>query len=180
MKLETKRLILRPLRMSDAKDIVENGNNLNISRWLLVVPYPYTLKDARSWIKHNQEKWKKKKKEDYTFGIEIKEERRIIGGGGLHHVNGHSAEIGYWIGEKYHNKGYGSEMLNALINFAFKRLKLSRLEAGVFAGNPSSGRLLEKYGFEKEGYKRQARVCKADGKVKDEILYGLLKKEYRR
>ena len=178
MKLETKRLILRPLKMSDAKDTIENINNLNVSRWLLVVPYPYTMKDARWWIRHTQEKWKKKKKEDYPFGIELKSEGRIIGGIGLHKADGYSADVGYWLGEDYWKKGYGSEALEAVMNFAFRKLKLNRLEAGVFAGNPSSGRLLEKYGFKKEGYKRQARVCKSDGKIKDEIIYGLLKKEY--
>ena len=104
MKLETKRLILRPLKDSDAKNIVENINNLNVTKWLLVVPYPYTLKDSKKWIKENKNKWKKKKKESYGFGIELKEEKSIIGGIGIHDFNKfqRKASIGYWIGEKYH------------------------------------------------------------------------------
>lgn len=87
------------------------------------------------------------------------------------------AEAGYWLGRKYHGQGYGSEALEAVIDFAFKRLKLRRLEAEVFRGNPSSGRLLEKYGFREEGLKRKARRSKADGKIKDEYIYGLLREE---
>lgn len=175
MKIETNKLILRPLKISDAKDILENVNNMNVSKWLLLVPYPYNLKDAKNWIKMTQIEWKKKKIESYGFAIELKKEKKIIGALGLKVKRGYKASVGYWIGEKYWRKGYGSEALNSIIKFAFDKLKLKRLEAGVFSGNPSSGKLLEKYGFKKEGYARKSELCKADGKVKDEILYGLLK-----
>ncbi len=180
MKLETERLILRPLKDSDAKSVQENINNLEISKWLLVVAYPYKLKDAKWWVDNNKKKWKSKKLEDYSFGIELKEEKKIIGGMGLHNVKKDqgTAELGYWIGAKYHRKGYGSEALRAVLDFAFKKLKLRRVEAGVFVGNPSSGKLFEKFGAKQEGIKRRAKVCKADGKIKDELIYGLLKEEY--
>lgn len=182
MKLQTKRLILRPLKDSDAKNIVENINNLNVTKWLLVVPYPYTLKDSKKWIKENKKKWKKKKKESYGFGIELREEKSIIGGIGIHNFNKFQgkASIGYWIGEKYHKKGYGTEALDALLKFAFNKLKLRKIEAGVFAGNPSSGKLLEKFGAKQEGLKRKSDKCKADGKIKDEIIYGILKEEWKK
>jgi len=178
MKLETKRLILRPLKKSDAKDSVEGLNNLNITKWLLVVGNPYTLKDAESWIKHTQNVFGKKKKEEYPFGIELKSESKIIGGMGLDVKGDYKGKIGYWINERYWRKGYASEALEAIIKFAFNKLKLQRLETGVFAGNPSSGKLLEKFGFKKEGYKRKSEICRADGKIKDEIRYGLLKEEW--
>ena len=177
----TEKLILRPIRETDAKDIFENANNLKVSKWLLVVPYPYKLKDAKKWIKYNKEKWRKNKKDDYTFGIELKDEGKLIGAIGLHKINKEqgTAETGYWLGEKYWKHGYGSEALKAILDFAFKRLKLRRIEAGVFEGNPSSGKLLEKYGFKKEGFKREARKSKANGKTKGEYIYGLLRKEYK-
>jgi RimJ/RimL family protein N-acetyltransferase len=182
MKLLTKRLILRPLKKTDAKDIVANANNLNVSKWLLVVPYPYKLKDAKKWIKSTQKDWRKRKKEGYSFGIELKSEKKIIGGIGLHKVKkDHGiADVGYWLGQRYWKQGYGSEGLKALIDFAFNKLKLRRLGAGVFVGNPSSGKLLEKYGFKHEGCRRQHLKCKADNKIKDENIYGLLRKEYKK
>lgn len=61
MKLTTERLILRPLKDSDAKDVAKGVGDLDISRWLLVVPHPYSLKDARTWIESNKKKWKQKK-----------------------------------------------------------------------------------------------------------------------
>jgi RimJ/RimL family protein N-acetyltransferase len=180
MKLVTKRLILRNLKISDAKSIAENAGNLNVSKWLLLLPYPYKLKHAKDWIKFNKKDSRKKKKSDYTFGIELKSEKKIIGGIGLHHVNKFQgkAEVGYWLGENYWRKGYGSEALKAVLNFGFKKIKLRRIEAGVLAGNPSSGKLLEKYGFKKEGMRRKSCKSKATGKICDEIVYGLLKEEY--
>ena len=76
--------------------------------------------------------------------------------------------------------GYGTEALGALLNFAFNKLKLRRVEAGVFFGNPASGKLLEKFGAKQEGLRRKSNRCKADGKIKDEIIYGLLKEEWKK
>ena len=182
MKIETKRLILRPLKDSDAKDIQENLNDLEVSKWLLVVPYPYTLKDAKKWIKLNKKKWKKRNKENYDFGIELKDENKIIGVISLNKINKEqrTAKVGYWLGQKYWRKGFGSEALKEVLDFAFKKLKLRRIEAGVFKGNPSSGKLLEKFGAKLEGIKRKSEICKADKKIKDGLVYGLLKEEYKK
>ncbi len=183
MKIETERLILRPLRDSDAKSIVENVNNLNVSKWLLVVKYPYNLKDAKKWINGNKKKWKKKKNkmDDYSFGIELKSEKKIIGGCGLHHIDFRSKKstTGYWLGEKYWRVGYGSEALKAMLDFAFKKLKLRKVSADVYVGNPSSGKLMQKFGAKLEGTKRKEDVCQADGKIKDAQIFGLLKEEYK-
>jgi RimJ/RimL family protein N-acetyltransferase len=180
MRLITKRLILRRVEVKDVKSIIENINNLNVSKWLLVVPYPYKMKDAKWWINHVKKE--KKDKKSYNFGIELKAEKKIIGGISLDKVDKRqgTASTGYWLGENYWKKGYGSEALKAVFNFAFNKLKLRRIEAEVFEGNPSSGKLLEKYGFKKEGVKRENNVCKADKKVKNAICYGLLKREYKR
>ncbi len=47
MRIETKRLILRDWGKKDIDDLIEGINNLKISKWLAVVPYPYTRKDAK-------------------------------------------------------------------------------------------------------------------------------------
>jgi len=182
MRIETKRLILRVPEMKDAKDIRENINNLNVTKWLLVVPYPYSLKDAKDYIKKAKDKLKKRIKEGYNFSIELKSEKKVIGGIGMHHVNNFSktAEVGYWLGEKYWKNGYGSEALSTLLKLAFNKLKLRRVYADVFSGNPASGKLLEKFGFKNEGLARKAHKSKASGKIMDTLKYGLLKEEWKR
>jgi RimJ/RimL family protein N-acetyltransferase len=181
MQITTERLILRDPKPSDATSLAENINDINVSRWLLVVPHPYKLKDAKWFIDHCAKGRKEKPRKAYDFSIELKSEKRVVGGisvMGINRYNG-TAEVGYWLGCKHHGQGYGTEALRAVLDFAFKKLKLRRLEAGVFAGNPSSGKLLERFGFKLEGSKRKGKRSKADGKINDELLYGMLKEEYR-
>jgi len=143
----------------------------------LVVPYPYKLKDAKWWINKclKENKQKKKIKNNYNLIIEGKKEKSLIGGIGLMHVDifQGKAEVGYWLGEKYWREGYGTEALGEVLKFAFNKLKLRRVYADILAGNPSSGKLLEKFGFKKEGFGRKAVRCKASGNISDTINYGL-------
>lgn len=180
MELETKRLVLRQVRSKDLHDLVENINNIKVSQWLLAVPYPYSMKDAKLYLQHCKERWRLKEKNNYPFVIALKSNDRVIGGCGIHDVNKGqgTAEVGYWLGEGYWRQGYGSEALDAMLKFIFKELNLRRCQTPIFAGNPSSGKLLEKFGFKREGYKRKAAVSKATGKIHDEIIYGLLKEEW--
>jgi len=182
MKLFTDRLVLRDVKKSDAKDIIKNINNLKVSKWLLVVPYPYGKRDAKWWIDRCSKEQRKKNREKYNFVIEFKKEKKLIGGIGLMHIDNFQgiAEVGYWIGEDYWRKGYGTEALRGVLKFAFNKLKLRRIYADIFVGNPSSGKLLELFGFKKEGYKRKAVRCKADKKIKDVICYGLLKEGWKK
>ncbi len=181
MELRTKRLVLRRPRKNDLPNLVKNISNIRVSKWLLTVPYPYTIKDARWYLNHSAKKWGARKKTGYAFFIALKSNRHVIGGCGIDGINKSqgTAEVGYWLGEKYWRRGYGSEALDAMLKFTFNSLKLRRVSAPIFAGNPSSGKLLEKYGFKKEGLKRKSAVCKANGKIRDEVVYGLLKEEWK-
>jgi RimJ/RimL family protein N-acetyltransferase len=87
-------------------------------------------------------------------------------------VNRYSAEVGYFVGEQYWNKGYATEALRLVGNFANSRHGLKRLYATVFDFNLASMRVLEKAGFKKEGTMKSSAV--KDGKILDEHLYGLV------
>ena len=56
IKLKTKRLILRKPKISDWKDIVEGIGDLEVSRTMGSISYPYTKKDAEGWIKYATKK----------------------------------------------------------------------------------------------------------------------------
>jgi len=182
MKLETKRLILRELTKKDTMDICNNVNNLQVTRYLLVVPHPYKKSDAEKWINYCIEKSKEKPRENYELGIELKDEKRIIGAIALTKIDRFqgTAEIGYWLGEKYWRQGIMSEAARELIDFTFKKLKLRRLEAPIFKENKASQGLVKSLGFRYEGTKRKAAKAKSTGKIHDETLYGLLKEDYKK
>jgi hypothetical protein len=72
MKLKTKRLILRDLEKVDENDLVKAVNNLNVTRYFLVVPYPYSRKDGEWFVNHCKEKAKEKPRENYEWGLNLR------------------------------------------------------------------------------------------------------------
>ncbi len=182
MRIVTERLILRDLEMKDAKDLLNNINNLNVSKNLVIISYPYTLKKEKRFIKECIEKRKKKKRKAYTLGIELKSSGELIGVISLRDIDRFqgTAEVGYWLGEKYWRKGFMGETLKVILEFGFSKLKLRRVEAFVFDKNIASEKLLKKFGFKFEGLKRRGYRSNASGKIHDGKLYGLLKKEFKK
>ena len=182
MKLETKRLILRQIKMSDTKDLVDAINNLNISKWLLAVPYPYTIKDAKWFVNHVKEKSNEKPRTSYEFAIILKSENKLVGGTGLNSIDRdqETAEIGYWIAEPCWRQGYVTETTNKLIELAFNKLKLRRLKIPAYKTNQASNGLAKHLGFKYEGCLRKAMRCKATGKIHDENIWGLLRSEWKK
>ena len=90
-------------------------------------------------------------------------------------VNRQSAEIGYFIGEPFWNKGIATQAVNLITEFGFKELKIIRIHTGIFDYNKSSQRVLEKCGFTKEGVFQKA-ISKS-GKIYDEIRYAKIKND---
>lgn len=183
MKLETRRLILREWGKKDVNDLVEGLNNLEVTKWLAFAPYPYTKKDAGKWIKYCVENARKgEKRNSYDFAIELKSEKKVIGGVSLDKINRFqgTAGGGIWLNVKYHGSGYGGEAFGERIKFAFNKLKLRRLENGFLKGNPSSLKMQKRFGYKIEGVRRKAFRCMADGKIKDEHVTGLLKEEWKK
>lgn len=172
MELQTKRLLLRPITINDKKNIAKNANDKEISNNTMTIPFPYTEDDAEEWINSLLEP-----SNNLVWGITIDNE--VIGAIGIHKiVENHKAEIGYWLGRTYWNKGYMTEALNAIIKYGFEQLKLVRLYANVFTHNMGSAKVLEKSGFVKEGILRKE-AKKPDGTLLDEVRYSLLKEDYR-
>jgi len=173
--LETNRLILREWQLADAGAAVEGLNNLEVSKWLAVVPHPYTKADAEGFIAYCMSK----PAGYYYFAIVLKAENKVIGGTSLDRINETqgTAGGGIWLNETYHGHGYGIEAFNARIAFAFETLGLRRLENGFFEGNAASQKMQERLGYVAEG-RRKGCFCKADGQYKDEIITGLPREEW--
>ena len=80
-----------------------------------------------------------------------------------------SAEIGYWLGEEFWNRGIATEAVKAVTEYAFESLEMVRVHAEVFAWNGASMRVLEKAGFMKEGVLTKSAI--KDRKVIDQVVY---------
>jgi [ribosomal protein S5]-alanine N-acetyltransferase len=87
------------------------------------------------------------------------------------------AELGFAVNRDHWGRGYASEAIAAVVQYAFASLGLHRLEADVDPRNHASIRCLEKIGFRKEGYARER--YHLGGEIQDAALYGLLRHELR-
>ena len=83
-----------------------------------------------------------------------------------------TAVLGYWMGKPYAGRGLMSASVRAMASFAFNTLQLHRIEAACLPHNEASIRLLERVGFQREGYARRY-LC-IDGHWQDHLLFGLL------
>ena len=150
------RILLRPLKYSDADDIYKNAREREVSKWTCNIPYPYTKNDARKFIKHSI--LGLRKKQTYIFAIVLNDTGRLVGAIEIKpsHKGGKKGELGYWLGKPYWGQGIVSEAIKLALIFAFKKLKLHRLSACVFKENTASKKVLLKNGFKLEGCFREA------------------------
>lgn len=88
-----------------------------------------------------------------------------------------SANVGYWIASQYARQGYMSEAIQILLDFAFGKLNLHRVEAACLVHNEASRNLLLKSGFHLEGRARKY-LCIA-GRWQDHDTFGILRTDDR-
>jgi ribosomal-protein-alanine N-acetyltransferase len=157
---------IRPWRSEDAPALVPLADNRNIWRNLRDrFPSPYSLSDARRWIREASAQ-----KPASHFALEAG--GRLAGGIGLivgQDVHQRSAEIGYWLGEPFWGRGLMTEAVKAFSDFAFPAFDLCRLYALVLEWNAPSMRVLEKAGYACEGRLRKSAF--KDGQATDEFIY---------
>ncbi|PKF75247.1 GNAT family N-acetyltransferase [Chryseobacterium sp. PMSZPI] len=168
--IKTERLILSQLEEKDLPFIVGYLQHKIYSDLTSNIPYPYTESDAKFWLKMANEAFENKS--GYTFGIRNKE-GQIIGAIGLHDREDDKAELGYWIGMPYWNKGYVTEAARAIVDFGFKTLNFNKIFATHFLHNPASGKIMEKIGMEREAILKEE--VKKDGEYFDLALYSIFK-----
>ncbi len=182
MIIKTKRLVLREVKKSDLNDLYKDMNNIKISSCLLGVPYPFKKSDAKEWIGYCIKIAKQKPREDYIFAITLKNEDRMIGEVILNEtdLDVKKTELTFWLSESHWKKGIITEAVEAIMDFAFNKLKMNRLEMSAFAENIASNELAKKLGFKYEGTKRKVSIPESTKKVHDDHIYSMLKKEYRK
>lgn len=178
MIIEGKRIILRSWKDEDVADLVDGLNNINVSKWLASIPYPYTRQDAIDFLEHTKQLENSPK--DIMLAIVLKENNKVIGGTSIQAINKKdgTAGGGIWLNEKYQKNGYGTEAFSLRAKYAFETLKLRRLENGYFSGNEKSKAMQHKLGYKEEGIRRKKYLCLATNEYRDECITGLLKEEF--
>ena len=143
--LETERLILRSPQLEDAKAIAALANDRRIAENTRRIPHPYRTSDAETFIAATSTGLG-----EIALAI-LQRDGTLIGCCGLGLLDGPAPEIGYWLGVPFWGRGYATEAVRALIDYAFTELDHTALQAGARVTNPASRRILEKCGFQWTG-----------------------------
>ena len=170
------RVFLRPPERGDyeAWASLRAGSRDFLSPWEPSWP-PDALSRAnfRARVARYAEDWRTD--QAYNFFIFARDET-LIGGIGVSNIRrgvSETASLGYWVGEPFARQRYMTSALPLVVDFAFERLGLHRLEAACLPSNAPSRSLLARAGFQQEGYAREY-LCIA-GKWQDHLLFGILR-----
>lgn len=137
------------------------------------------MQSSKAALKWMEEEVAEMSLASYYFSIRTLAEDKLIGELGLDVVNwpGRDAFVGLGIGEsEYWGKGYGTDVMNVLLRFAFDEINLHRVTLTVFEYNPRAIRSYEKAGFSHEG--RLRKILNKEGKRWDVLLMGILREEW--
>ena len=171
--LDGERIYLRPLDKGDLKYIKKWGNDAEILSLIGEVK-PMTQGDVEAFF----EKVQNDKNRDW-FTIVLKENNRVIGEAGLLRMfkPWRTTDMTIIIGEKdVWGKGYGTETIHLLMEYAFKQLNFHRISIGVVDFNERAIRFWEKVGFKKEGVQRDGYFF--NDKYYDFVMMSILEDEY--
>jgi ribosomal-protein-alanine N-acetyltransferase len=151
--LQTPRLILRKLAITDAEDIFAYASDPQVTT--------YTAWETHRSINETYEYLNNfvfqmyRSGKGMNWGIVMKENGKLIGTCSLHTTSVHRrAELGYVLSRNYWGKGLMTEAAKSAIAFGFHVMQLQRIQAICDVNNVSSARVLEKAEMHFEGILR--------------------------
>lgn len=172
--LRTERLMLRGFTLDDAPRVQRLAGARDIASTTLNVPHPYEDGMAEAWIAGHAAAWDAR--QSLTLAVTT-EADGLVGAISLGLAPEHRrAEMGYWMGVDYWNRGYTTEAAAAVLDYAFGELGLNRIVARYLARNPASGRVMQKLGMQREGIQREHVV--RWGRLEDLECYAILAREW--
>lgn len=174
--IETDRLILRKLNKGDAKDLYEYCSSEVSAKYSLWEPHEDlgVTRQYISWLLKTE-----KRGEYFTWGIELKENGKLIGTVSFPEMDKHYkiAEIGYGIIDAYWGNGYASEAIKAVMEYGFCTVGLICINAKIMKENTASVRVASAVGMQCDGLLRNGVYCK--GKSHDVYVFSMLDTDYK-
>lgn len=174
--LNTKRLLLREIELSDTKTLFNYWSDIEVTRYLNIDPF-INMGQALNMMRLLKSLFIRK--EGIRWVIVRKKDNAVIGTCGFNSWIKKSSrgEIGYELGREYWGNGYATEALAEIIKYGFNIMELNRIEAFAVPEAVRSINILKKFGFKKEGTLRE--YGHWNGQYWDENIYSLLKRDWR-
>ena len=178
--IQTERMVVKPLSYKELDLIVAyyNENKKHLERW----------EPERSADFYSVEFWKERIGQvdiNYRLGKSInfvalnKEMTEMIAACNFTNIIGgvfQACNMGYSVAKRFEGKGYMFEAAEAGIKHMFEELDMHRIMAGYMPSNLKSAALLERLGFEKEGYAKS--YLKIAGRWEDHVLTSLVNRDH--
>lgn len=176
IRLQTQRLLLRPLLASDAPALYAIFSDPQVTRYTSGGAWQSLDKADDMVVRYTNGLVSK---DAIGLGIVNLQSDVVIGTCSLFHLDEQCrrAEIGYILSRASWGQAYMAEALAALIQFGFDELNLHRIEADIDPRNTASLSSVERLGFIKEGYLRERWIV--DGEISDTVLFGLLRSDWQ-
>ena len=179
VRLETERLILRQYEEGDLRDyhkLMSDKKNM----YFLSDITTDTLDESRGSLKEAIELDRQGKAR--RFCVELKETGRLAGGTGYDIITttpiGKIGAMGWFIMPEYQNKGYITEAVKKVLEFAFLQDGCVRIVTGCYKDNIPTQKVMQKAGFRQEAEKIDAQWH--DGRMKTRLEFALNRDEYGR
>lgn len=173
VRIEGDGYVLRELSYADCDSLAENANNEKI--WNNVMdhfPHPYTREDAFDYISMVGAM----PGSPMRFAIEIDGKAvGSIGFGSEGDIERVTAEIGYWLGEKYWGRGIMSKVLRDVTNYAFDNFHYEKIYALIFSYNEGSMQVAKKAGYMLEAVLHKAAI--KNGRLIDFYYYSRMRED---
>ncbi len=173
--LREEKVLLRPIKKSDKDFFLKWMNDPEVTQYIRIyLPINEMLEEK--WIENISLRDVEK-----TVLFVIEAEDKVIGNCSLNNINKKDqvAVFGIIIGEKdCWGKGYGVSATKLIIDYGFNQLNLRRISSSAISFNERSIALHKKTGFKEEG--RLRKNIFVNGSFYDEVLFGLLREEWKR
>jgi ribosomal-protein-alanine N-acetyltransferase len=175
-RIETERLVLRPLTAQDSEAIYRIFSNPEVTRHLELTPLE-VVEEGRALIEYFDSMFDRRT--GARWGIESKADGSLIGTCGFHsaELRHMLAELSYDLGREHWGQGLVPEAARALLRHGFVTMGLNRIQAHVLPDAAPSAKVLEKLGFQREGVLRESGYWK--GRFWDRVAYSLLRREWQ-
>lgn len=163
--LTTTDLDLVLLEPNDAATLAHWFNDHEVTKYLSRGDFPMTVPHETTYLEELY-----KTQEKLQLGVWHRTDKKLIGTVGMHEINNRDrkATFGITIGEKgYWSKGFGTQILQAMLDWAFNIRGLRHVDLIVLGNNPRGKRCYEKCGFTEVG--RYPAHLWRDGVWHDEI-----------
>ena len=178
--IETERLLIRPPQPGDGKvmndAVCESLDHLK--RWMSWARQAPTVEESEAFSRRHAAAFKTRD-EDMGLYIFERETGRLIGATGMHSIDWSvpRVEIGYWIRVSETGKGYITEAVRALTDYAFTHIQVERIEIRCEPANTRSAAVAERCGYTLEGRLRN-QMRDPEGGLRDTLVFGMIRSDW--